>query len=112
MPPVNTWFMAGGKIIGRGPGRFMNFGRGREGPGVVILAGARAPVEHCCLLTTISYPRFKIMSSYNVEGYLKYLASPGKDKDKTPLCLERDHNLEVGFSPYNNIIPPNLKVRM
>ena len=35
---------AGGKIIDRGPGRFMNFGRGWEGPGVVILAGA--PVEH------------------------------------------------------------------
>ena len=35
VPPVNAWFMAGagGKIIGRGPGRFMNFGRGREGPG-------------------------------------------------------------------------------
>ena len=52
VPPVNAWFMAGGKIIGRGrgPGRFMNFGRGREGPGVVILAGAGAgagaPVEH------------------------------------------------------------------
>ena len=48
VPPVNAWFMAGGKIIGlgrdRGPRRFMNFGRGQGGPGVAIMAGA--PVEH------------------------------------------------------------------
>ena len=54
--PVDAWFLAGAgvKYIGRGrglpPGELLNFGRGREGPGAVILAvagtGARAPVEH------------------------------------------------------------------
>ena len=53
---ADVWFLAGAEVkyIGRGrglpPGELLNFGRGREGPGVVILAGAGtgagALVEH------------------------------------------------------------------
>ena len=56
VPPADAWFLAGAGIKyicrGRGlpPGELLNFDRGREGPGVVILAGAGtgagAPVEH------------------------------------------------------------------
>ena len=47
---------------------------------------------------------------YTVEGYLKYLATSGKDKN--PVTIERDDAVEVEPVPYNNTIPPNLKVRM
>ena len=50
-------------------------------------------------------------AAYNIEGFVKYLATPGESK--TPLVIERaEDSTEVEISPFNAIIPPGLRVRI